>query len=140
MTRLVPGAVAARVRLGAGGGRYEGLEDPLAGDAHAVCPKLLAFKGPLRPGHPARGDGEVALPAGYYARLFAGMGVAAVVRLNDADTYDPAAFTDAGMRHHDLQFPDCTVPSSPSPLAGSREMLHLPLQCHLVYPPVHAPL
>jgi hypothetical protein len=92
-----------------GGGSYEALEDPLAGDAHAVCPKFLAFKGPLRPGHPAREDGEVAFPAGHYARLFAGMGVAAVVRLNDADTYDPAAFTEAGMRHHDLQFPDCTV-------------------------------
>jgi cell division cycle 14 len=78
---------------------------------HAVCPKFLAFKGPLQPGHPAREDAEVAFPAGHYARLFAGLGVAAVVRLNDADTYDPAAFTQAGIRHHDLQFPDCTVPT-----------------------------
>ena len=30
------------------------MEEPLAGDVHAICPKLLAFKGPLRPGHPAR--------------------------------------------------------------------------------------
>ncbi len=51
----------------------------------------------------------MALPAGLYARLVAGLGVAAVVRLNDADTYDPAAFTAAGIAHHDLPFPDCTV-------------------------------
>ena len=59
--------------------RYEALDNPLAGDVHAVCPKFLAFKGPLRPGHPDQQDGEVAFPAGYYAKMFRGLGVHAVV-------------------------------------------------------------
>ena len=59
--------------------RYEALEDALRGDVHEVCPKFLAFKGPLRPGHPARQEGEVAFPAEHYARLFRNMGVRAVV-------------------------------------------------------------
>ena len=59
--------------------RYEALEDSLRGEMHEVCPKFLAFKGPLRPGHPARLDGEVAFPAEHYARLFRDMGVRAVV-------------------------------------------------------------
>ena len=31
------------------------------------------------------------------------------VRLNDADTYDAAVFTAAGIQHFHLEFPDCTV-------------------------------
>ena len=62
-----------------GARRYEALEDSLRGEMHEVCPKFLAFKGPLRPGHPARLDGEVAFPAEHYARLFRDMGVRAVV-------------------------------------------------------------
>ena len=59
--------------------RYEALEDSLRGGVHEVCPKFLAFKGPLWPGHLARLDGEVAFPAEHYARLFRDMGVRAVV-------------------------------------------------------------
>ena len=39
----------------------------LRGTVHAVCPKFLAFEGPLRPGHPARLNGEVAFPAERWA-------------------------------------------------------------------------
>ena len=48
---------------------------------HVVCPKFLAFKGPLRPGHPCKQHGEVAFSAGHYAKMFRTMGVRAVVRL-----------------------------------------------------------
>jgi hypothetical protein len=48
---------------GGGGGRYEALENPLAGDMHVMGPKFVAFKGPLRPDHPAKEDGEVNLQA-----------------------------------------------------------------------------
>ena len=96
---------------------------------HVLCPKFLAFKGPLRPDHPAKEDGEVAFPAGHYAKLFHAMGVRAVVRLNDADTYDPAAFTAAGIGHFDLQFPDCTVNTPP---CGSKAALYpVPRVCDL---------
>ena len=37
--------------------------------------------------------------------------VSAVVRLNDAHTYDSGAFTSQGIAHHDVFFEDCTVPS-----------------------------
>ena len=37
------------------------------------------------------------------------------VRLNDADTYGPAAFAAAGIAHVHLEFPDCTVPAPLQP-------------------------
>ena len=58
---------------------------------HVVCPKFLAFKGPLRPGHPCKHDGEVALPAGHYAKMFRTMGVCAVVRVFSRLNFNPPA-------------------------------------------------
>jgi hypothetical protein len=66
---------------------------------HKVCPKFIAFKGPLRLGHPAREVGEAARPPLYYAAALLGLGATCVVRLNEADTYDAGEFVRAGLRH-----------------------------------------
>ena len=42
--------------------------------------------------------------------VFRHKGVSAVIRLN-APEYRPAEFTDHGIAHHDLIFPDCSTPS-----------------------------
>jgi protein-tyrosine phosphatase len=43
-------------------------------------------------------------------RVFCHKGVSAVIRLN-APEYNAAEFTDHGIRHYDLIFPDCSTPS-----------------------------
>ena len=89
---------------------YEHYDNPYTGDLHQICPKFVAFKGPLAEDSPQRGGGEVAFPPEHYAPLLLDLGVTCVVRLNEADTYDAEAFTRAGIAHHDLFFPDCTTP------------------------------
>ena len=73
-----------------------------------VCPKFFAFAGPFsseqRPAH-APLTPEDLLPT------FQHSGVGAVVRLNEASTYDARVFADAGIAHRDLFFPDCSLPS-----------------------------
>ena len=89
---------------------YAYYDNPLNGDMHRICPKFVAFKGPLAEDSPQRESGEVAFSPEHYAPPLLDLGVTCVVRLNEADTYDAAAFTRAGIAHHDLFFPDCTTP------------------------------
>jgi cell division cycle 14 len=91
--------------------RYEYLENPGNGDIHRVCPKFIAFKGPLAMNSVHRMQDEIALPPEHYADVLLQQGVSSVVRLNDADTYDAATFERAGIAHYDLCFDDCTMPS-----------------------------
>ena len=88
--------------------QYTHYDDPCTGDMHRICPKFVAFKGPLAEDSPQ--SDEVAFSPEHYAPLLLDLGVTCVVRLNEADTYDAAAFTRAGIAHHDLFFPDCTTP------------------------------
>ena len=90
--------------------QYEYLDSPYNGDMHRICPKFVAFKGPLSDGSPYRLRSEIAFPPEHYAPLLLGLGVSCVVRLNDADTYDAGELQRAGVAHHDLPFPDCSVP------------------------------
>jgi hypothetical protein len=90
--------------------QYEWLEAPDNGDIHQICPQMIAFKGPLPLDSHYRVPGEVALPPDHYAQVLKRMGAVAVVRLSEADAYDPSPFTAAGIAHHDLFFDDCAAP------------------------------
>jgi cell division cycle 14 len=90
--------------------QYEQLDSPYHGDLHQVCPKFIAFKGPLAVESHHLQPNEVAFPPDHYAPLLLTLGASSVVRLNDADTYAGADFERAGLAHHDLFFTDCTVP------------------------------
>ena len=48
----------------------------------------------------------------YYVETFQQLGVTDVVRLNNAE-YEAHDFQEAGIRHHDLFFEDCTEPPGP---------------------------
>ena len=89
---------------------YEHYDSPDNGDLHRICPKFVAFKGPLAKNSPLRESGELAFTPEHYAPMLQGLGVTCVVRLNETDAYDAVAFRRAGIAHHDLFFPDCTVP------------------------------
>ena len=80
------------------------------GDVQKVCPKLVAFKGPLQAGSKHKHPNEVAFLPEHYAPILHNLGVTCVVRVDDPDTYDGAEFERAGIAHHDLFFDDCTVP------------------------------
>ena len=67
---------------------YEALDSPFSGDMHEICPKFVAFKGPLSQRSAYRQEGEVALPPSAYVPVLVKLGVTCVVRLNEADTYD----------------------------------------------------
>ena len=93
---------------------YRHYDDPCNGDLHEVVPgRFIAFQGPKDlGGRDYRDDarGHRAFSPSFYAALFAeDLGVAAVVRLNEAD-YDAAGFEAAGIRHHHLEFADCARP------------------------------
>ncbi len=89
------------------------MENPEQGDMHVVCPKFIAFPGPVD--FRMMGSVQRQTPE-FYAKAFATMGVSAVVRLNEPTTYNPEPFRRYGLRHYDLYFDDCTVPS-PSVIA-----------------------
>ena len=91
-------------------GEYETLDSPCQGDIHEICPKFVAFKGPLSRDSPYRQCNEVALTPEQCAPILAQLGVTCVVRLNEPDTYDKRVFELAGIKHHDLYFDDCTTP------------------------------
>jgi cell division cycle 14 len=91
---------------------YEYLEHPEIGDIHCICPRFVAFKGPLAVNSRHRLRDEIAHSPEHYAPLLLKLGVSCMVRLNDADTYDAAGFERAGIAHHDLWFEDCTLPSA----------------------------
>ena len=67
---------------------YEALDDPLSGDIHEVCPKFVAFKGPLAINSAYLQTGEVAFPPSKYVPILKQLGVTCVARLNEDDTYD----------------------------------------------------
>jgi len=73
-------------------------------DMSSINPKLWAFRGPTYEG----GDH---MPPEHFVPLFHELGITAVIRLNEADTYDAEVFEKAGIRHHNLYFDDCTIPS-----------------------------
>ena len=67
---------------------YEQLDDPLNGDIHEICPKFVAFKGPLAHGSKYQRCGEVSFPPAFYADALRRLNVTCIVRLNEPDTYD----------------------------------------------------
>ena len=91
---------------------YEFWDQPEHGDIHRISDKFFAFKGPLQDENSEHFvEGEISFPPSFYATVFNRYKVTAVVRLNDTDTYDASAFEDAGIRHYDLAFDDCTCPA-----------------------------
>ena len=84
--------------------RYLWLDNPANFDVHQICPKLIAFRGPNDSDENMRAPEE-------YVMVFKKLKVSAVVRLNEQDTYDAQGFEEAGIRHYDLFFEDCTTPS-----------------------------
>ena len=59
-----------------------------SGGVHEICPKLVAFKGPIAAGSVHRLEHEAARPPSEYAPVLRRLGVTCVVRLNETDTYD----------------------------------------------------
>ena len=90
---------------------YAQLDNPKGGDIHQICPKFVAFKGPLSLDSKYLQPNEIALPPRKYASILGRLGVTCVVRLNEPDTYGKREFEEAGIRHYDLYFDDCTIPS-----------------------------
>eukprot|EP00961_Rhodomonas_salina_P157902 2125510-Rhodomonas_salina.1 len=74
-------------------------------DAHIICPKFLAFRGPSEDGS----MGQVSKPPSDYIGLFEQLKVSAVVRLNEPH-YAKEGFLKHGIKLHDLYFDDCTAP------------------------------
>jgi hypothetical protein len=70
---------------------YNALGDPFSLHIHKICPKLVAFKGPLLDDSPHRRPGERAFPPSTYALALQRLGVTCVLRLNEPDTYDRLA-------------------------------------------------
>ena len=91
-------------------GEYCYLDSPLCGDISLPCPKFVAMKGPLSAESNYRYADEIAFTPEALVPVLHRLGVSCVVRLNDPDTYDKAAFEDAGIAHYDLFFDDCTAP------------------------------
>jgi len=83
--------------------RYNKLQNPGWYDMHVICPKFVAFRGP-----DCR-DKKMRRPRDYID-IFWKLGVTAVVRLNEKETYDKAEFERDGIKVYDLQFEDCTSP------------------------------
>ena len=89
---------------------YERLDRASNGFIHRICPSLIAFQGPQRPGSPLIEPKKTALPPEHFLPIFVELGVASVIRLNEPDTYDPAVFERAGIKHHDLYFDETAAP------------------------------
>ena len=92
---------------------YEHYNNPINGSLHIVVPgKFIAFQGPHDLGELAYLDdqrGCRSIGPAFVVQVLLDLGVSDVIRLNEP-CYDPAAFTDHGLRHHDMEFPDCTPP------------------------------
>jgi cell division cycle 14 len=89
-------------------------DDPANGDLQEVVPgKFIALKGPVATldGREYHDDarGARSFSPAFYAEILHGMGVSAVVRLNEP-RYAAEALTSQGFAHHSLEFPDCTCP------------------------------
>uniref|UniRef100_A0A7S4PI06 protein-tyrosine-phosphatase n=2 Tax=Guillardia theta TaxID=55529 RepID=A0A7S4PI06_GUITH len=83
--------------------RYLFLDNPAQYDLHQPCPKFIAFRGPDSQ------DARMLRPEAY-SQIFHTLKVSAVVRLNEASTYDAEEFKKNGIRHYDMEFEDCTTP------------------------------
>ncbi|KAJ1494319.1 dual specificity protein phosphatase, partial [Baffinella frigidus] len=86
-----------------------------------MCPKFVAFKGPVS----GRDRPSYALEPEEFLDRFQELGVSDVVRLNEASTYHSEVFVEAGMRHHEMHFPDCSVP----PLEIALQFLEARISC-----------
>lgn len=88
------------------------------GNISLVLPgKLMAFPGPSD--QPESSVYSSHRPSDYIP-VFQHKGVTDVIRLNESE-YDPVAFTENGIQHHDLPFPDGNVP----PPAIVTQFLHI---------------
>ena len=90
---------------------YELLDDPENADMHFLSPDFAAFKGPSAR-RTKLAPGVYTMTPKHYSSIFQRGGVKNVVRLNEPASYDKAEFEKYGIRHHDLYFDDCTVPSN----------------------------
>ena len=95
---------------------YNRLDDPINADLHIIVPqKYVAFRGPRELGagcsYRDRANGFRDFSPLHYVELFKQLNVSDVVRLNEPQ-YDSAVFETAGIKCHDLEFPDCTAPSN----------------------------
>mmetsp|Transcript_16437 Transcript_16437/g.41535 ORF Transcript_16437/g.41535 Transcript_16437/m.41535 type:complete len:504 (+) Transcript_16437:127-1638(+) len=91
--------------------QYEMYDDPRAFNLHRITPKFVAFLGP-QDRKAGQAWGAFQHEPAEYVEEFLRRGIKAVVRLNEADTYDTGTFERAGIRVHDLEFQDCTTPSA----------------------------
>eukprot|EP00284_Hemiselmis_tepida_P008707 CAMPEP_0174916234 /NCGR_PEP_ID=MMETSP1355-20121228/1671_1 /TAXON_ID=464990 /ORGANISM="Hemiselmis tepida, Strain CCMP443" /LENGTH=631 /DNA_ID=CAMNT_0016161215 /DNA_START=136 /DNA_END=2028 /DNA_ORIENTATION=+ len=89
---------------------YERCQEPATADCTEVVPgRFVAFKGPHKRRFFSAADGIICLEPKDYFETFRKIGVQTIVRLNEAN-YDARDFTDAGFRHYECFFPDCTTP------------------------------
>jgi cell division cycle 14 len=89
---------------------YEYYDHPAVADLHVIVPgKFVAFKGPRA--HRRRSSSFATLTPADYIQIFSKLNVVAVCRLNEKH-YDKQDFTDAGIRHYDMYFEDCSTPSA----------------------------
>jgi protein-tyrosine phosphatase len=88
---------------------YDHLDNPLNADMHVVTPKFLAFKGPVS--NPEKKQ-SYALPPEHFIAFFKEEGVTAIVRLNEAASYDAKIYTKAGLKHYDLCFENSALPNN----------------------------
>jgi hypothetical protein len=94
--------------------QYRHYDNPANGDLQEVVPgKFVALKGPVAtpddaPYHDDARGARSFSPA-FCADILRGMGVTAVVRLNEP-RYPAEALTSRGLAHHSLAFPDCACP------------------------------
>jgi len=84
---------------------YIKMDEPSEYDIHRVCPKCVVFRGPDVVGTGVR-------TCARYASVLKDLGVTAVVRLNEKESYAADDMVNAGMRHYDLEFPVNTFPTS----------------------------
>ncbi len=94
-------------------GQYEHYDHGANGNLHHVVPgKFVAFQGPRDLAgaeyrdHP-RGGRDFS--PSFYVPVLRDMGVTDVVRLNEPH-YAAESITSHGLRHHAMEFPDCTCP------------------------------
>eukprot|EP00960_Hanusia_phi_P027267 746724-Hanusia_phi.AAC.3 len=83
-------------------------DDPYNGDMHEVVPgKFLAFRGPR--GNRSNNDDSLCFIPSDYFEVFRCYDVGTIVRLNSPE-YPKEEFLKGGFEHHDLVFPDCSIP------------------------------
>jgi len=81
------------------------MDEPSSYDIHQVCPKMVAFRGPdVR-------DSRLRTCI-QYAGVLKELGVTAVIRLNEKESYPREDMVNAGLRLYDIEFPANSVPSS----------------------------